>query len=497
MRCLIFFRQLHELGLDGRVHAGKEAVAKTWASGRNNISLAFTSISKNVENYREQRRLQALQAHDKGQGSPVSENPAARTSGALETIPLTSCNSNECTAVPETPTIEVPPAIPDTSAKDESPTKSAGTSTYMSWAAWAGEKRRKAFSGTTASAPGSRAGSPPPETEKQSQQKAPSLFSRWSKSSLDLHGKEQESTRGTASVDLDRGAVWEASSDSSKHHLQDKESRKSLPAPPLPSKEDRNLSTGTAASSSRNLSTGTGVTSFDEDASEIDSLYYKPPLDHVESCMRDSIPDSRSSPPAESSPPKPAEAKFDGSTLPTLLDFKFNAGCENSVEEEAAKPDAPPPLSPLLSPGTESNLPKSELASPKSDRRLAVEDSKMGNDKQDESLKLSTATITAPATDDNATKSFIEKPMKPIDTLIEKPIEKPVEKPIEKASVPEEINKTESVVKRLSLRLSAAASDSRGVSGGGPPQSPKSPPLLGNSRKNSLAARRALFEQNK
>jgi len=54
-------QQVHELGLDEKVHAGREAVAKTWATGRNNLSVAFTKINKNVEQYREQRRLQAQQ----------------------------------------------------------------------------------------------------------------------------------------------------------------------------------------------------------------------------------------------------------------------------------------------------------------------------------------------------------------------------------------------------------------------------------------------------
>jgi hypothetical protein len=62
---------VHELGLDEKVSAGKEAVAKTWATGRNNLSLAFTNLSKNVEHYREQRKLQALQSQQQ-----TSENAA-------------------------------------------------------------------------------------------------------------------------------------------------------------------------------------------------------------------------------------------------------------------------------------------------------------------------------------------------------------------------------------------------------------------------------------
>ena len=77
-------RQVHELGLDEKVNAGKEAVAKTWATGRTNLSLAFTNLSKNVEHYREQRRLQALQnqqqqASETEKSSPVSSKSTPLT----------------------------------------------------------------------------------------------------------------------------------------------------------------------------------------------------------------------------------------------------------------------------------------------------------------------------------------------------------------------------------------------------------------------------------
>ena len=87
-------RQVHELGLDEKVNAGKEAVAKTWATGRTNLSLAFINLSKNVEHYREQRRLQALQNQQQQQQqqqqqtsepekpSPVSSKSTPSSDGA-------------------------------------------------------------------------------------------------------------------------------------------------------------------------------------------------------------------------------------------------------------------------------------------------------------------------------------------------------------------------------------------------------------------------------
>jgi len=54
-------------------------MAKAVATGRNNLSLAFTNISKNVEQYREQRRIQALQAQKEQQQAAENVAPGNTT----------------------------------------------------------------------------------------------------------------------------------------------------------------------------------------------------------------------------------------------------------------------------------------------------------------------------------------------------------------------------------------------------------------------------------
>ncbi|KAI5779299.1 transport protein Avl9-domain-containing protein [Geopyxis carbonaria] len=166
--------QVQELHLDEKVNAGKEAAAKALATGRNNLSLAFMNISKNVEKFREQRRLQ---------------EPTPSTTTAENT-------ASENTAPEKSPVIESTPASPTVS----------GASAYLSsWATWAGEKRKKF------SQPTSQPASPPPEisTEpKNDQPKPPSLFSRWSKSSVDLP-RSEEKPRSTESTEIVRETVWE------------------------------------------------------------------------------------------------------------------------------------------------------------------------------------------------------------------------------------------------------------------------------------------------
>ncbi|KAA8904152.1 transport protein Avl9-domain-containing protein, partial [Sphaerosporella brunnea] len=105
-------QQVHELGLDEKVSAGKEAVVKAVANGRNNLSLAFTNLSKNVEQYREQRRLQSQQ-----------QNPTQSTENS------TPGKSS------------VPSTAPTSPISTDAPSKASAY--FSSWAYWAGEKKKK------------------------------------------------------------------------------------------------------------------------------------------------------------------------------------------------------------------------------------------------------------------------------------------------------------------------------------------------------------------
>ncbi|PWW73153.1 hypothetical protein C7212DRAFT_218356 [Tuber magnatum] len=118
-------QQMQELRLEEKVQNSKEALAKTLATGRVNVSTVFNNLSKNVEKFREQRKSQSQDSMQK-----IS----------IETGEKLSTDSNPNTTAPTV----VSPVLADASSR-------AGAY-FSSWAAWAGEKRKK-FAQTPASPP--------------------------------------------------------------------------------------------------------------------------------------------------------------------------------------------------------------------------------------------------------------------------------------------------------------------------------------------------------
>ncbi|TGZ77249.1 hypothetical protein EX30DRAFT_335775 [Ascodesmis nigricans] len=179
-------QQVQDLHLDEKVTASREAAAKALAAGRTNISTAFMNISKNVERFREQRRLQAEQ-------DIVNQQPPA----APESPESTSSEKEKATTTPSSPVVA------------EAQSKAGA---YMSsWAQWAAEKRKNAWSGTAATTTETSTTEQPAEAATPAPAPAPakpSLFSRWSRSSVDLPAADKEKVRNTSSVDLQRETKW-------------------------------------------------------------------------------------------------------------------------------------------------------------------------------------------------------------------------------------------------------------------------------------------------
>ncbi|RPA85896.1 hypothetical protein BJ508DRAFT_411528 [Ascobolus immersus RN42] len=153
-------QQFHDLKLDEK----KETVARALAAGKGRVSSAFSSLSKNVESFRERRRPES------GYTSTATSRPAsifsldavstnATTVTAAE-LSTTTTNSSSTTslndAAPKSPIVEA----------------AAKTSGYFSsWASWAGEKKRKAFGGTvstTGTASPTPVGTPRAESKRDS-----------------------------------------------------------------------------------------------------------------------------------------------------------------------------------------------------------------------------------------------------------------------------------------------------------------------------------------
>ncbi|CCX12119.1 Similar to Late secretory pathway protein AVL9; acc. no. Q12500 [Pyronema omphalodes CBS 100304] len=186
-------QQVSELGLDEKLSTGKAAVANTWTAGRTNLSLAFVNLNRNIEQYREQRRIQSE--------TDSTKSPA-------------------------------PSIAPQSPTGSEIPAK---TGYISSWAAWAGEKRKK-IAGT--STPPSEVTSPDEKPSARS-----SIFSRWSKGSWDSK-KDQESEATTptreGSQEIVRETVWDSEVKRRSQEIKTPtfDVRKSLPPPPLPEKND-------------------------------------------------------------------------------------------------------------------------------------------------------------------------------------------------------------------------------------------------------------------
>lgn len=101
--------------MDEKVNRGREVLATTLASGRNNVSTVFSNLSKNVEKFREQRRSQDVQP----QNFEAVTSPVAEKASIIAPVATT-----------------VTPVLAEASTR-------AGAY-FSSWAAWAGEKK-KAF----------------------------------------------------------------------------------------------------------------------------------------------------------------------------------------------------------------------------------------------------------------------------------------------------------------------------------------------------------------
>jgi len=74
-------RQMQELRLEEKVQNSKEALAKTLANGRVNVSTVFNNLSKNVEKFREQRKSQSQDSMQKisidtGEKPSTDSNPS-------------------------------------------------------------------------------------------------------------------------------------------------------------------------------------------------------------------------------------------------------------------------------------------------------------------------------------------------------------------------------------------------------------------------------------
>ena len=72
---------MQELRLEEKVQNSKEALAKTLANGRVNVSTVFNNLSKNVEKFREQRKSQSQDSMQKlsietGEKPSTDSNPS-------------------------------------------------------------------------------------------------------------------------------------------------------------------------------------------------------------------------------------------------------------------------------------------------------------------------------------------------------------------------------------------------------------------------------------
>ncbi|KAK6507532.1 late secretory pathway protein avl9 [Arthrobotrys musiformis] len=138
-------QQMAELKINEKVAAGRAAVTQTFATGSRKVSTAINTLWADIEKARKERDAAAKQLEEMER---LNAELAAHEEQRLRASRPGSIRTDVSSLNDPSPTPS--PLPPDTTAKDKEPQNqttipSRASSYFSSWATWAGEKRRKAF----------------------------------------------------------------------------------------------------------------------------------------------------------------------------------------------------------------------------------------------------------------------------------------------------------------------------------------------------------------
>ncbi|KAK6336755.1 late secretory pathway protein avl9 [Orbilia javanica] len=142
-------QQMAELKINEKMAAGRAAVTQTFATGSRKVSTAINTLWADIEKARKERDAAAKQLEEMDR---LNAELAAHEEQRLRASRPGSIRTDVSSVNDPSPTPS--PLPPDTAAKDKEPQNqnqnqttipSRASSYFSSWASWAGEKRRKAF----------------------------------------------------------------------------------------------------------------------------------------------------------------------------------------------------------------------------------------------------------------------------------------------------------------------------------------------------------------